>query len=126
LNENPLLIFLGNRVGASRTTNGAFISFAKPTAFVCPKFTCSTDGPKSLKDWREHVGLGFVVKIKDGYKSRGVYLMESGFGGREQISGHNMTRERVMRKMQIVENRGQPVGNLHAEELLKGPTTGVV
>jgi hypothetical protein len=103
-----------------------FYVFCKANGFRVPEiYMCSTDGPKTLKDWREPAGLGFVVKIKDGYKSRGVYLMESGFGGREQISGHNMTREMVMEKMQKVENRNQPVGNLHAEELLKGPTAGI-
>jgi hypothetical protein len=86
---------------------------------------CSTDGPESLKDWREPAGLGFVVKIKDGYGSKGVYLMESGFGGREQISGESMTREMVMEKMQKVENRNQRVGNLHAEELVKSSTIGI-
>jgi hypothetical protein len=103
-----------------------FYVFCKANGFRVPEiYMCSTEGPETLKDWREPAGLGFVVKIKDGMKSRGVYLMESGFGGREQISGHNMTREMVMQKMQKVETRNQPVGNLHAEELLKGPTTGV-
>jgi hypothetical protein len=103
-----------------------FYVFCKANGIRVPQiYMCSTDGPESLKDWREPAGLGFVVKIKDGYGSKGVYLMESGFGGREQISGESMTREMVMEKMQKVENRNQRVGNLHAEELVKSSTIGI-
>jgi hypothetical protein len=106
-----------------------FYVFCKANGIRVPEiYMCSTDGPESLKDWIEPAGLGFVVKIKDGSGSKGVYLMESGFGGREQISGRNLTREMIiqkLRKVYIVANRDRKVKNVHAEELVKSSTAGM-
>jgi hypothetical protein len=100
-----------------------FYVFCKANGIRVPEiYMCSAEGPESLKDWKEPAGLGFVVKIKDGSASQGVYLMESGWGGREQISGEIMTREMVTENLR---NQKHANGNIHAEELLKGPTTGV-
>jgi hypothetical protein len=107
-----------------------FYVFCKANGIRVPEmYMCSADGTKPLKDWREPAdGLGFVVKVKDGHSAKGVYLMESGFGGREQISGDIMTRE-VMIKQLVRDlaktSRKKPLNSFHAEELLKGPTGGI-
>jgi hypothetical protein len=99
-----------------------FYVFCKANGIRVPEiYMCSSEGPTILIDWKEPSDRGFVIKIKDGKASKGVYLLESGFGGREQLSGRNMTRRSLMDELQ--KNDSQ---NFHAEEILEGPTTGAV
>lgn len=100
-------------------------------------YFCDSKGPDSLRLWEEsaiYAGggndgrKGFVVKLKSGQGSQGVYLLESGFGGREMLSGKiNMTRTEVISSLQkVIKKWGNNWGNnFHVEELLTGPVSGV-
>jgi len=105
----------------------------------------SWDGPEKINkagstvashedsDAQSSKKVGFVVKVRSGHESRGVYVMESGFGGIEQLSGQNMTQEEVVGALRAeattLKTKRQKNGeeyNFHVEELLPGPEPGVV
>lgn len=91
-----------------RTVNDkwGFYFFAKKNGFPVPTiYHCSAEGPDDLVHWEPAVELaqrGFVVKVRDGRSAKGVYLLPSGFGGKEVLSGRdNFTKQKTIDDMKL-------------------------
>lgn len=111
-----------------------FYLFARHHGFNVPKIHfCSTGGAKDLEQWDPSPSInqqGFVVKIKEGQNSKGVYLLESGFGGREVLRNRRkMTRKQIIGALRQDLKTSNFSGKLkeasqhdfHVEEYLPGP-----
>lgn len=107
-----------------------FFYWAMKNGFNVPEIHfCSANGTADLAKWEptpDNSKNGFVVKVKEGRKSSGVYLLESGFGGREVLSNEgNFSRRQVMdgmNKALKVKNHGsRKKPDFHVEEYLPGP-----
>ena len=63
---------------------------------------------------------GFVVKRQPGGDGVGVYVLESGFGGVERLSGDKMSAEKLLSALKSTVGKKGPVKSVHVEEIVEG------
>eukprot|EP00961_Rhodomonas_salina_P274234 3705136-Rhodomonas_salina.1 len=87
-------------------------------------YACGEYEKQLLNDFKPAVSQsasGYVVKDLDGFSALGVYVLPQGFGGIELLSGKNMSREDVIKKLEKFEPK-----RVSIEEYIPKTTTSTV
>ena len=85
---------------------------------------CSTH-PQDLMEWDEVAAgatKGFVVKAAHAYSSRGVYVLENGFGGVNKFGRRIMARHKITGSLVEITTHAHVL----VEELVKGPNNRIL
>lgn len=105
-----------------------FYVFVKSLGFNVPKIMfCTALGPSKLYDFvPPDDGSGFVIKPQWGGLSLGVFVLQSGFDAREELSGNQMSRVNVVEKLRSYSKQHphQNFDYLHIEEVMVGKQGG--
>jgi len=81
---------------------------------------CGTEIMELTKWSKSPPAGGFVVKRQPGGDGVGAYVLESGFGGVERLSGNSMTAEELLSDLERTVKKKGPVKSVHVEEIVEG------